>query len=142
MQQIENILTAVREKMQTSKTCSLATTIRYRLQSDALGDLIQLHALSSAQQLHLLQSPAFRLVLQKITIYALDQHPVHVVCVVCNGNGLELAKQPVKHPGWTGLHCSEHAQAFHAEVPEKHNCCEVNYHPDRDYWWRGKYVAG
>lgn len=142
MLQIVATLAAVSEELAPDKSHSLATTIRYTLQSNALDDLIKLHKLPSSQQLQLMQSPAFRLMLQKITNYARGQHPVQVGCLVCNGNGLELARQLGADPGWTGLHCSEHAEAFHAGVPEKRNCCELDYHPDRDYWWRGNHVPG
>ena len=80
--------------------------------------------------------------LQKVTIYARGQSPVKVACLLCNENGFEVARMMATQPGWTGLHCPAHAHAFHEAVPEKQNCCEVDYHPDSPCWWRVSPVEG
>ena len=68
--------------------------------------------------------------------YANNLQPEIVPCLVCCkvsqqdwmpfGRGVESE----------GLHCAEHKSFFHAVCPFTHNCCEINYHPMKDYEWR------
>ena len=87
--------------------------------------------------LQLLQDSKFKRVLQKITRYALGHEPVNVFCVICNDSDAELAKFSCTDPSWMSLRCAQHTQAFYESYPGKENCCEINYHPDKNYWWRG-----
>jgi hypothetical protein len=88
------------------------------------------------QELQLLKDPQSNLLLQKVAMYALGKKPVQVACVVCNENGLELMQMVATHAGFEGLHCVPHAHTFHESVAPKHNCCELNYHPNNTYPWR------
>jgi hypothetical protein len=107
-----------------------------RTQLRALRDFALLRG-RLAEQHALQQDPDFVALLTKVAIYAVGRTPVAVdVCCICTGNWGLLDQLRAADSCYEGGHCAQHAEQFHQRVPERHNCCEPNYHPLRDYAWR------
>jgi hypothetical protein len=72
----------------------------------------------------------------KVCLFAIDESPVHVPCVVCGQvpqtEWPELSRDALH----SGLHCAAHKAEYHSVCELTFNCCDEPYDPDRDYEWR------